>query len=164
MDNNVEVINVAYDKWMLRASEGSLGPRLCGKGDTKAAVALCLCTLGRAGLLISAQGYINDVSTVAAIHHAERRFSPRWSRPSVSREKAPLAGEFRDERRKEERGMEMHRRHNIIVVVVVVVDTAFIIRIIITEKMAVIAGVSSTTAAEPAVIYGNLQDELRTKL
>lgn len=77
MDNNVEVINVVYDKWMLRASEGSLGPRLCGKGDSKAAVALCLCTLGRAGLLISAQGYINDVGTVAAIHHAERRFSPR---------------------------------------------------------------------------------------
>lgn len=31
MDNNVEVINVAYDKWILRASEGSLGPRLCEK-------------------------------------------------------------------------------------------------------------------------------------
>ena len=84
------------------------------RGDSEAAVALCLCTLSRAGLLISAQGYINDVSTVAAIHHAERRF--RWSRPSVSREPA---GEFRDEKRKEERGMEMYRRHNVIVAVVV---------------------------------------------
>ncbi len=31
MDNNVEVINVANDKWILRAPEGSLGPSLCEK-------------------------------------------------------------------------------------------------------------------------------------
>lgn len=35
-------------------------------------MALCLHTLGQAGPLISAQGYINDVSTVATIHHAEK--------------------------------------------------------------------------------------------
>lgn len=28
MDNNAEVINVAHDKWILRTSEGSLGPRV----------------------------------------------------------------------------------------------------------------------------------------
>lgn len=73
MDNNVEVINVAYDKWILRASEGSWGLRLCEKADetTRRRLWLRLHVIGRAKLLISTQGY-NDVSTVATIHHPEQ--------------------------------------------------------------------------------------------
>lgn len=39
--------------------------------DSEAAVALSV-LLDRAGPLISTQGYINDVSTVATIHHTEQ--------------------------------------------------------------------------------------------
>lgn len=56
-------------------------------------MALCLHTLGQAGPLISAQGYINDVSTVATIHHAEKLRDaslPGELQHSVSRERTLL--------------------------------------------------------------------------
>lgn len=56
-------------------------------------MAVCLCSPGQAGLLISAQGNINDVSMVATIHHTERprnAFLPGEPWHVVSRERSLL--------------------------------------------------------------------------
>lgn len=82
MDNSVEVINVAYDKWILRASEGSLGPRLCakpmrrlggGRGSPSALPRLSRAVNQSSGLHHRCQHSDHDTSPRRA---AERRCTP----------------------------------------------------------------------------------------
>lgn len=95
MDNNVEVINVAYDKWILRAPEGSLGPRLCEKPMRRLG--------GVRGSLSVRPRPSRAVNQCSGLHQwcqhsghntsrwaAERRLPPWWTQHSVSRERTPL--------------------------------------------------------------------------
>lgn len=89
MDNNSEVINVAHDKWVLKASEGSFRQR---EKPLRRRLSVCV-PLGQAGPLISAQGYVSDVGSVATMHHTGRMRNASLSgelQHSVSRERTLL--------------------------------------------------------------------------